>query len=520
MGRKAFLLLVILLICFGSFSKGSFAYEVESSNTRDFSYFFIHYNGEEKKIVFNEHVTLTLTGWTDESKSSVHGKIDIHTDSTNQTEDITINVTDELNEFAVKENESIQYRLAVSDSFKLEDVHPLKFHDQISVISENENGTSIEVVKTIDEYGTVIDKKDLTYYETVENQKKAISKEEYDSLNPVLDSSAEVQSSEYPPIVSVGSSEEVTPSIHYAAHVQDIGWQKPVSDGEMAGTNGQAKRIEAIQIFLDNAPYSGGISYKTHVQDYGWLDSVSDGKISGTTGEGKQAEAIQMNLTGEIANYYDIYYRVHSQDYGWLGWAKNGESAGTERLAKQLEAIEIVLVKKGGEAPGSTDQPFLIKQTVVYSTHVETYGWMGYVSNGKMSGTKGEAKRIEAIKIDLQDPSYSGDITYSTHVQDYGWLASVSNGEISGTTGKGKQVEAIQVNLTGEMAKHYDIYYRVHSQDYGWLGWAKNGESAGTEGLAKQVEAIEIVIVEKGGKAPGSTEKPFLTKPIVVYSTH
>ena len=44
----------------------------------------------------------------------------------------------------------------------------------------------------------------------------------------------------------------------------------------------------------------------------------------------------------------------------WLAWlAKNGESAGTEGLAKRMEAIQIVLVKKGGEAPGSTDQRFV-----------------------------------------------------------------------------------------------------------------------------------------------------------------
>ena len=60
-----------------------------------------------------------------------------------------------------------------------------------------------------------------------------------------------------------------------------------------------------------------------------------------------------------MAEQYDIYYRVHSQTYGWLGWAKNGESAGTEGQAKRLEAIEIQLVEKGGAAPGSTEQAFI-----------------------------------------------------------------------------------------------------------------------------------------------------------------
>ncbi|MFV0393575.1 MAG: hypothetical protein ACK5LC_04150, partial [Coprobacillaceae bacterium] len=66
--------------------------------------------------------------------------------------------------------------------------------------------------------------------------------------------------------------------------------------------------------------------------------------------------------------------------------------------------------------------------------------------------------------------------------------------------------------LTGEMANKYDVYYRVHAEDYGWLGWAKNGSSAGTSGLSKRLEAIEIVLVEKGGKAPGSTANSYIKK--------
>ena len=40
----------------------------------------------------------------------------------------------------------------------------------------------------------------------------------------------------------------------------------------------------------------------------------------------------------------------------------------------------------------------------------------------------------------------------------------------------------------------------------------KVGEKAGTEGLAKRLEAIQIVLVEKGGAAPGSTNNFFIKK--------
>ena len=120
---------------------------------------------------------------------------------------------------------------------------------------------------------------------------------------------------------------------------------------------------------------------------------------------------------------------------------------------------------------------------------------------------------MEAICIRLNDPQYSGAISYRAHVSGIGWQTGWrSNGAMAGTTSQKRTIEALQIKLTGEMADHYDVYYRVHSQDYGWLGWAKNGESSGTSGLSKRIEAAEICLVEKGGRAPGSTTRPFVSK--------
>ena len=37
----------------------------------------------------------------------------------------------------------------------------------------------------------------------------------------------------------------------YRAHVQNIGWQDWVSNGEKAGTSGQSLRVESVQIRLE-----------------------------------------------------------------------------------------------------------------------------------------------------------------------------------------------------------------------------------------------------------------------------
>lgn len=299
-----------------------------------------------------------------------------------------------------------------------------------------------------------------------------------------------------------------SPSISYQTHVQDYGWQSWKSNGEVSGTVGQSKRLEGINIKLSNI--NGSIEYKTHVQDIGWQDWKSNGQMSGTSGQSKRLEAIQIKLSGEVANQYDIYYRVHAQDYGWLDWAKNGESAGTEGYSKRLEGIQIVLVKKGENAPGSTNRPFICKM-IKYQTHVQNIGWQGEKADGEMSGTTGQSLRLEAIKIQLSS-STDGGIVYKTHVQDYGWQNFVSNGQVSGTSGQAKRLEAIQIQLTGNAKNQYDLYYRVHAQNFGWLGWAKNGESAGTAGYSYRLEGIQIVLVPKGGNAPGSTSKHYYNK--------
>ena len=323
----------------------------------------------------------------------------------------------------------------------------------------------------------------------------------------------------------------------YQSHVQTYGWQSWMKNGQVTGTSGQSKRVEGIKIKLNNIPsrYKGDIRYTSHVQTYGWQGDVNNpdtwkknGEMSGTSGESKRLEAIKIKLTGDLEKHYDIYYRVHSQNVGWLGWAKNGETAGTSGYSYRMEAVQIVLVKKGSSAPAanyggitSTRSISMVVKpiSIHYQSHVQTYGWQGWVSDGGLSGTSGEAKRLEGIKITLSNKDYSGSIRYTTHVQTYGWQGDVNNpntwkkeGEMAGTSGESKRLEAFCLKLTGDLEKHYDVYYRTHVQHFGWLGWAKNGEKCGTTGFSYRMEALQIVLVKKGSKAPAANYGGIVSK--------
>jgi uncharacterized protein YjdB len=329
-------------------------------------------------------------------------------------------------------------------------------------------------------------------------------------------------------------------AITYSTHVQNIGWQTPVAQGQVSGTSGQSLRLEGLKINLsNNTPYAGGIKYSTHIQDIGWQSAITisnsgnsptelKGALSGTEGQSLRLEAMTLELTGSLATYYDIYYRVHAQDVGWMGWAKNGAKAGTAGHSLRLEAIQIIIVAKGAAAPllsyngisTPSGSPYYIDPAVASSglsysavVHIQDIGNKTYTTaNGTTQlGTSGQSLRLEALTLNLKSPPYTGGMTYETHIQNIGWQGAKSEGQLSGTSGQTLRLEALCINLQGNMLVNYDVYYRTHIQDIGWTGWAKNGQSCGSAGYSYRMEAIQIAIVPKG-TAPGLNSGYFYSK--------
>ena len=319
-----------------------------------------------------------------------------------------------------------------------------------------------------------------------------------------------------PAKTNVENIQKVFPTLAIQAHVQDDGWQTWKHAGETIGTTGQSKRLEAVRIKLEypqNTPdenkYTGNIEYRVHVQDIGWMGWQSAGATAGTTGQRKRIEAIQVRFTGELSGLLNVYYRVHSADFGWLSWTSNGNNAGTEELSRQAEALEFSIVKKGETFSGDTSRSYIkgIKpKNILFTTHIQDIGDTKRSTIDSMLGTTGKSKRMEALTLQVdnnENGMMPGGIQYRTHIENIGWQEWKQNGQLSGTKGQRKRIEAIQIQLTGEIAKYYDIYYRAHVQNLGWMGWAKNGQSAGTSKMAYRMEALQIRLVLKGKPAPG-----------------
>ena len=148
--------------------------------------------------------------------------------------------------------------------------------------------------------------------------------------------------------------------ITYSSHIQNIGNQNYVDDGEISGSVGKSLRMEALRVTLPSLMNSS-VDYCAHVQNIGWQNWVKKGELAGATGRKLRMEAVKLKLSGKAAEKYDIYYQVHVQNFGWLDWAKNGQPAGTEGYSYRMEGIRIKLVEKGKDAPGSTKRPFIKK---------------------------------------------------------------------------------------------------------------------------------------------------------------
>ena len=365
----------------------------------------------------------------------------------------------------------------------------------IPQIYAEESKTTKELSEAVEE------KKDEKIEESLDKGKKEVAEEPVEqSVLETIEKPAEVTSNEtteLPKTESTSETEEKPdeepekePSISYTTHIQDIGWQNQVKDGEMAGTEGQAKRLEAIKITLKDL--SGvKIKYQTHIQDIGWQDWKYDGTLAGTEGQSKRLEAIRIEL--EENDKYSIMYRVHIQDIGWQDWRYDGEKAGTEGQSKRLEAIQIKIVEKQTSISAN------------YSVHVQDIGWQNWKAEEKIAGTEGQSKRLEAIKIELLTNIKNLKLKYRVHIQDIGWQDWKDSEEMAGTEGQSKRLEAIQIKL--ENTQDYSIEYRVHVQDIGWQDWVKDGEISGTEGQSKRLEAIQIRIISKE-KDSDSQEEP------------
>lgn len=124
-------------------------------------------------------------------------------------------------------------------------------------------------------------------------------------------------------------------------------------------------------------------TFQSHVANEGWLSKVGNGEICGTTGKSEQLEAIRINPNGKT-----IKVRVHIANIGWTSFKTitTETEFGTTGQHKAIEAIEMIGVGCN----------------VTYQSHMSEIGWGKTYTNGGISGTVGQGRPIEALKITIK----------------------------------------------------------------------------------------------------------------------
>ena len=132
----------------------------------------------------------------------------------------------------------------------------------------------------------------------------------------------------------------------YGIHVQGKGWSNYFADNAygMAPAGGY---ITAIRATLHNQPsgMTGTIEYQVNLSGSGWLDWQADAGEAGSALGVMPLEAVCMRLTGDLAEYYDVFYSV-LQDNAWTDWAKNGEEAGRAGAGLRIDGVRISVARK------------------------------------------------------------------------------------------------------------------------------------------------------------------------------
>jgi hypothetical protein len=130
-----------------------------------------------------------------------------------------------------------------------------------------------------------------------------------------------------------------------------------------------------------------------------------------------------------------LAYNAHVAYLGWRGEVGEGRLAGSTGLMRQMEALTLRAASGSGLG-------------IAYQAHVAGIGWMPEVRDGRVAGTTGQGRQMEAVRIRLVNPREGQHVCYQAYVAGLRWLSPVCDGAVGGTTGQGRRMEALRVWLT------------------------------------------------------------------------
>ncbi len=279
----------------------------------------------------------------------------------------------------------------------------------------------------------------------------------------------------------------------YQTQAQDIGWSKITDINYQTINPNVNKQIEAMRFYVPD-PSKDNIKIQSQVENVGWQDPVYNGEITGTEGQGLRLETFKAQLEGDIAQNQTLYYHSNVNTFNWAGYTNDFNPSGSIGIARPINGVEFQLINKNDKFHENQLLP-IVSDTLCANGQVENKGWLTNFNTSQPIGTTGEGLRLETISINSKIPNVS--FQYQAQVQYKGWMDWVNDNQMAGTVGEGLRLEALKIKLCGSDAYKYDVKYRAHVQNKGWQNWVYNGDLAGSVGEGLELECIEINIVPK-----------------------
>jgi hypothetical protein len=195
-------------------------------------------------------------------------------------------------------------------------------------------------------------------------------------------------------------------TVEYNCHVSVLGDQSPVSDGKYCG-GGNSHQLEAITVSVRSKPDPNASVPGKSTVSFGVIKAVWATRVNGKpvvmdstegpdTWMGTKGQGIQLTTFGVKPNLtattnpwpscLSITYMAHVSNVGDTPWY-----IGPQPVTGGLEGVAFRL---GGTCAN--------QYTVEYQCHLQGYGDRPMVSDGVFCGTRGEGRRLEALKLTVR----------------------------------------------------------------------------------------------------------------------
>lgn len=134
--------------------------------------------------------------------------------------------------------------------------------------------------------------------------------------------------------------------IVYRAHVSDRGWLTDVFNDQVAGTVGESRDLQSLQIRRGHLDPNIQICAQANVGTQGWGGEVCGGDVYvGTTGQGLPMKQVALRLVDPTAKWR-ICYEAHVGNVGWMAPVCDGVPAGSTNAGENIQAIRVRMYRQ------------------------------------------------------------------------------------------------------------------------------------------------------------------------------